>query len=101
MDIKEFIQKAREIQAQYRAVNKKPWGVAEYMQGFVGDVGSLAKLIMAKNGFREIEGVNAKLAHELSDCLWSILIIADELGIDLEKEFMKNMNALKERIGEK
>lgn len=100
MELKELIKKAKEIKERYASLNKKQWGVAEYTQGFVGDVGDLMKLIMTKEGFREIENIDEKLKHELSDCLWSILIIADELGIDLETEFMKNMDKLKKRLGE-
>ena len=98
MEFKEFVKKAKEIKEKYCRINPKPWGVAEYTQGFAGDVGDLMKLMMAKNEFRTIENVEEKLAHELSDCLWSILVIADELGIDLEREFMNQMDALKERI---
>lgn len=29
-------------------------------------------------------------SHELSDCLWSILVLANKCGIDLEAEFVRN-----------
>ena len=64
-------------------------------------MGDLVKLIIAKNNFRKIEAVDEKLAHELADCLWSVIIIADELGINLEDEFLRNMEKLKERITNK
>lgn len=98
MEFNELLKKAKEIKEKYREINPKRWGVAEYTQGFVGDVGDLAKLVMAKNEFRTIEHLDEKLAHELSDCLWSLLVIADELGVDLEREFMKQMDVLKERV---
>lgn len=101
MELKELTEKAKEIKQKYAAKNQKQWGVAEYTQGFVGDVGDLSKLILAKNEFRSIADVDAKLAHELADCLWSILVIADELGIDLEKEFVKTMGELSERFNDK
>lgn len=98
MELKELIKKAKKIKEKYASLNKKQWSVTEYTQGLVGDVGDLMKLVMVKEGFREIENYNEKLKHELSDCLWSILVIADELGIDLEKEFMKNMGELKRKL---
>lgn len=61
----------------------------------VGDVGDLSKLIMAKNNQRNIPDLDAKLAHELADCLWSTIALADELNIDLEGAFVETMNALK------
>lgn len=102
MDIKELTKKAKEIKKSYSKFNKKEgrkeWGKSEYLQGFMGDVGDLSKLILAKDNFRKIENTDKKIAHELSDCLWSILIIADELDIDLEAEFLNSMNVLKSKI---
>ena len=66
--------------------------------GFVGDVGDLVKLVMAKEGIREVENVDDKLKHELADCLWSILVIASNYGIDIEKSFMETMDELEKRI---
>lgn len=74
------------------------WTTEELMLGFVGDVGDLAKLIQANAGVRNIDDSVAKLAHELSDCLWSILVLANKCGIDLEAEFVKNMQGLSEHV---
>lgn len=68
------------------------------MAGFVGDVGDLSKIIMAKHGLRDMEDVDEKLAHELSDCLWCILVLAHKYDINLSKEFMKTMDVLDARI---
>jgi NTP pyrophosphatase (non-canonical NTP hydrolase) len=39
-----------------------------------------------------------KLAHELSDCLWSVIVLAHNYGFDLETVFMENMEWLSEQI---
>lgn len=70
------------------------WSREEIMQGFVVDVGDLMKLVMAKAGVRRVDDVDAKLAHELSDCLWSILVLAKLYDVDLEREFLKTMDEL-------
>lgn len=70
------------------------WTTEELMLGFAGDVGDLAKLIQANAGIRDIDDHQAKLGHELSDCLWSILVLAKKCGIDLEAEFVKNTREL-------
>lgn len=78
---------------------KKIWNAQDRMAGFVGDVGELSKLVMVKHGLRRgPENIDEALAHELSDCLWSIMVIADELGIDLEQAFANSMSELHERI---
>lgn len=98
MDLAALTQQAKEIKALYAARNEKQWSAAEYLQGFVGDVGNLSKLLMAHNGYRQIEGVDEKIKHELADCLWSVLILADELKIDLEGEFSKLVQDFKNKI---
>jgi NTP pyrophosphatase (non-canonical NTP hydrolase) len=102
MELRDLIKRAKEIQNAYNALNKrsghKTWGASEYTQGLVGDVGDLMKLVMVKNNLRNGENIDRKLAHELSDCLWFIIVIANELGIDLEKEFLTTMTELEIRI---
>jgi len=102
MDFKDIEKRGLEIREAYNKLNAhdghKPWGSAEYTQGFVGDVGDLVKLVMAKNNFRHMTDVDQKLAHELSDCLWSVIVLAKTLNIDLEKEFLKTMDQLEEKI---
>ena len=70
------------------------WTTQELALGFVGDVGDLAKLIQANAGVRDIDDCKAKLGHELSDCLWSILVLANKCGIDLEAEYTRNTSEL-------
>ena len=102
MELKEIIQRAKEIQKTYKLYNEKnsqkEWGATEYTQGLVGDVGDLMKLVMAKNGLRNAENIDEKLAHELADCLWSIIIIAEEFNIDLEKSFFATMAEVEKKI---
>lgn len=102
MDIKEIQQQALAIAQQYSQLNdvegRKQWTATEYMQAFVGDVGDLAKLIMAKNNFRTIANHEEKLAHELGDCLWAICVIAKELNIDLESAFLNTMQTIQQKI---
>jgi NTP pyrophosphatase (non-canonical NTP hydrolase) len=70
------------------------WTTEELALGFVGDIGDLAKLIQADAGVRKIDDCKAKLGHELSDCLWSIIVLANKCGIDLEAEFSKHTREL-------
>jgi len=101
MEFDKMKKRALEIRDRYGALTAraghKPWGAAERMQGFVGDVGDLAKLVMAHGGFRTYPDVKEKLEHELADCLWSVIVLADELGIDMEDAFGKTMDELEAR----
>ncbi|UOV04575.1 nucleotide pyrophosphohydrolase [Pseudoxanthomonas sp. F37] len=74
------------------------WSTEELALGFVGDVGDLAKLIQANAGVRHIDDCKGKLGHELSDCLWSIIVLAHKCGIDLQAEFVRNLTDLSEHV---
>ncbi len=102
MELAELTRRAMEIHARYAAHETsrdgRPWSRAELAQGFVGDVGDLMKLLMAKDGRRPATDLDAKLAHELADCLWSILVLAELYEVDLERAFLKTMTELKARL---
>ena len=76
----------------------RTWTAEETMLGFVGDVGDLAKLVMAAEGARSDVGGRDELAHELSDCLWSVLVLADRYDIDLIAAYTRTMDDLGERL---
>ena len=98
MEFNELIQRARSIRKMYHEYEVQRYGSAwtneELALGFVGDVGDLVKLVMARNGRRNIPDAEQKLAHELANCLWSVIVLADGHGIDLEKAFLKTMDDL-------
>lgn len=102
MELKQLIQKAVEIREKYKELELKKYGKqrtnGQIAQGFVGDVGDLMKLVMTKEGIRDIENVDEKLGHELADCLYSVFVLANNYGVDLEKSFLKTMDELETRI---
>lgn len=93
---------ALEVQKQYDELNHKSghreWSAKDYALGLMGDMGSLMKLVTAKDNLRKIENVDARLAHELADSLWSLLVLAHKYDVDLEKEFYKTMDEISFRI---
>jgi len=70
------------------------------MLGFVGDVGDLAKLVMAAEGARSDVGGRAELEHELADCLWAVLVLAARYDVDLTAAYTRTMDELETRLGE-
>lgn len=102
MEFRDLRQHALLIRDKYAAQNAElgyaTWRAKDYYQGFVGDVGDLGKLIMARENLRAYEDQEEKLSHELADCLWSLIVIADELSIDLEEAFL---NAKLSTLGKK
>ena len=102
MKFRDIEKSGLELNQLYEKLEIKKWGrvwsTEELALGFVGDVGDLAKLIQANAGIRDIDDCKAKLGHELSDCLWSIIVLANKCGIDLEAEFVRNTKELSEYV---
>lgn len=102
MTYQELLEAAKRVRTKYNQLNARDnggvWDGDKLMAGFVGDVGDLSKIIMAKNGHRSMENIDKKLRHELSDCLWSIIVLADHYGIDLESQFIQSMDELEARV---
>ena len=102
MELNDLKKHAMEIRQQYAALEEaqygRSWTREEIALGFVGDVGDLAKLILAQSGARHIPDANEKLAHELADCLWSVLVLAQLYDIDLEKAFLQTIDDLENHI---
>jgi NTP pyrophosphatase (non-canonical NTP hydrolase) len=102
VDLPQLTERALQVRQRLNATaaarGGRPWTREELMQGFVVDVGELMQLTMAKAGARQVADVDRKLAHELSDCLWSVLVLAHEHGVDLEKEFLGTMKAIEAKL---
>ena len=100
--LNDLLARAEEIRKKYDELNAKNgkdvWGAKDYAMGFVGDVGDLMKLVMAKENIRDVDDLDAKLTHELADCLWSTLILANHYGIDLGEQFQKTMDEIERKI---
>ncbi len=102
MEFKQLTQRALEIRKKYAEFEKeqygREWTTEELTLGFMKDVGDLAKLVQASAGIRRVDDLDNAIGHELSDCMWSIIILADKLGVDLEKAFVTTMDELDNRV---
>jgi NTP pyrophosphatase (non-canonical NTP hydrolase) len=98
-----LVERALSVRRRYAALETerfgREWSGEELMLGFVKDVGDLATLVQAKEGVRAADDLDADLAHELADCLWSLIVVADRYGVDLERSFAETMNELEQRLG--
>ncbi|GAA2333752.1 nucleotide pyrophosphohydrolase [Dactylosporangium salmoneum] len=80
------------------AAGRGAWSTGDLALGFAGDVGDLAKLVMAVDGRREIENARERLGHELADCLWSVLVLAERYGVDLPAEFARMTDGIERAL---
>jgi NTP pyrophosphatase (non-canonical NTP hydrolase) len=80
------------------ANGQTPWNGKDLALGFTGDVGDLAKAVQAAEGSRTLPAGEGSIEHELADCLWSVLVLADRYGVDLEQAFTTTMEGLEDRV---
>ncbi len=104
MDINQLSKRAMEVRQKYSEFEKnktgKEWSNLNLMEGFVGDMGDLMKIVMAKEGVRGMDDIDEKLAHELADCLWCVLVLSEKYGINIEQAFLNTMDELDNRLAE-
>jgi NTP pyrophosphatase (non-canonical NTP hydrolase) len=102
MEFEALQQRAIAIRQKYAELERKEysrsWSGEEVALGFVGDVGDLVKLVMAESGVRDIPDARQRLAHELADCLWSVLVLSHLYDVDLERAFVQTMDELEQHI---
>jgi NTP pyrophosphatase (non-canonical NTP hydrolase) len=102
MELSQLTERAMQIRQAFARHEQhrtgRVWSREEIMQGFVGDVGDLMKIVMAKNGARPMADVDRKLAHELADCLWSVLVLARLYNVDLEQAFLSTMTEIEDKL---
>lgn len=57
------------------------------------EVGEVARIIARKYGDQSLKKneTNSDLGDELADVLWVIICLANQTGIDLNEEFIKNL----------
>ena len=96
MDILQFEKRALKIRKKYKELEikkyGKEWTKEQLVSGFKKDVSDLFDLI-------QTDAVDNKLmSHELSDCFWSVLILAKEYNIDIQHAFIETMNGLEAKI---
>lgn len=92
--------RAMEIRNRYEETDPRSWGVEQVFMGMVKDVGDLSKMLMINGGYRNDfnEDSREKLEHEIIDVLWSSLVLAKKLNINLEEKFYQVMDELEKKI---
>jgi NTP pyrophosphatase (non-canonical NTP hydrolase) len=102
MELQKIIHRAMDLRRQYEVRETDLYGSpstrADIAQAFAGDVNNLVKLIEAVQGQREIANSRDKLEAQLAHCLWSVVVLAQMHGVDLETSFMEAMDRLEAHL---
>lgn len=105
MDIAAATAKATDLAALFDRLNEangqRAWSGLDLALGFVGDVGDLVRQVQVAENVRTYPGGREALEHELADCLWSVLMLADRYEVDLAAAFDKTTSQLEARVNAK
>jgi len=69
--------------------------------GLVTDIGDLARLVLAKEGYRSVEkNLDKVLRHELADCFWAIIVLAEKYKVNLPEALQEISTDLQEKLND-
>ena len=102
MEFQKILVRAMQVRRLYEEKEKELYGSPRTMEeiaaGFTADASNLEKLIGAQNGKRKILNSRDMLEHQLANCLWSLIVISNDHGVDLEKSFFIEMDRLEKHL---
>jgi NTP pyrophosphatase (non-canonical NTP hydrolase) len=72
------------------------WSTHDLVLGFVKDVGDLAAAVQQVVGRRAAGAADPHdaLRHEIADCIWALLVLADRFDVDPAVAFSETMDEL-------
>jgi NTP pyrophosphatase (non-canonical NTP hydrolase) len=85
-----------------RRIRGAAWTRQEVLMGLTTDIGDLVRFSMMVDGRKDAGAVadpKEQLSAELADCLWSLIVLSNEYGIDLKASYETTMRELIERFG--
>ncbi len=104
MQIGEMQERAIAVRRQFaafeRATYGREWTTEDLALGLMKDVGDLAEVVQRMEGKRPARSTSAlaDLEHEISDCLWSLLVLADKYEVDVAFAFRGTMDGIEESL---
>jgi len=97
MEIADLARRAVDVRERIAQFERKnygtEWTTTDLVCGLMTDVGDLAAAIQRVQGRRPARDTPPmeELEHELGDCLWVLLVLAERFDIDLDAAFDSTM----------
>lgn len=97
MEIADLARRAVDMRERIAEFERKnygaEWTTTDLVSGLMTDVGDLAAAIQRVQGRRPVRDIAPmeELEHELGDCLWALLVLAERFDIDLDAAFDSTM----------
>ncbi len=84
----------KKINAKLDAERGRPWDPFVIVTDLLEEAGEVAAVVKGLEGFKPPEKPKTKemLVKELSDLLYSIFVLAEHYGVNLEETFLEHVN---------
>lgn len=102
MDTQQIVDKTKAIRSQF-SHRSTHFDVRDRMLDLMEEMGELAHALMMVEKRKHVnveakQATKADVADALSDMLFDMIIIAEDMGIDMFKDYERMLTALQERI---
>jgi NTP pyrophosphatase (non-canonical NTP hydrolase) len=97
MDLNEAIKETKKVCSSIPTPNGKEWDAKTRFIDLVEEVGELANALLLEHGDKSEKRRRAELVDSVCDVLFDVLMLADAYGIDLDKEYPKVLEHLRQR----
>ncbi len=96
----EIKEKTLKLHSEFAKHEKKPWGPEACVMELQKQLGELAKYVMSienyyikhRDKLEEYKTTKEKLGDEMSDILFILIRLANHYGVDLEKEYLNQID---------
>lgn len=92
MEISELIQRSVNVRQRYHELeilnHGSKWSIEEDLLALSNDIGNLNRLVMTKLD-RYYDETPYTLEHKIAENIWWLIVVANRLEIDIEKEIEK------------
>lgn len=105
MEFQTMIALAKQIREKYHQLEEhhhgSRWSVEEDALAFLTDAALVGRLTMAEQK-RWPAGPDSQkeLKHKLGECIWWLMVLADRMDIDLEKEVQQFLQQTRQHLEE-
>ena len=97
MDFREAAQETKKVVEEIEAKRGRKWDNKTRFMDLVEEIGELSNAILSETGDKNMKRKKADIVDSICDVLFDLLILAGSYGIDLNREYPKVLEQIKER----
>jgi NTP pyrophosphatase (non-canonical NTP hydrolase) len=97
MDLNEAVRRTEEVAEAIERKRGKRWDAKTRLIDLMEEAGELANAVLVEQGNKPLRRKKSDLVDSVCDVLFAVFMMANVYDIDLEKEYLKVLDHIKER----